>query len=519
MKRFVASVLILFLSVLAVYAETGISGRVTDSGGEPVESVYINAYVPFSDNMMGAIIAQPLVHTDSNGQYFVSVSTNGTYRVSTQSGEMNYIDESTNVFVNISQIVSNVNFFLATGGIISGIITGENSNNLNTISMTAYDSDNYQIKSTTTDINGEYEIVGLPTDQYYMKTSVHAGTNYIDEWYNNITTINSQIPIDAQGVDLIAGLVSSNVDFALDIGGVIRGMVTGDGGAPLDNVQIKAYDSNNNMLKSATTDTNGSYEVVGLLTDQYTLWTDVSAGTNYIDEWYGDVNVVGSYVPLEAKSLDIVAGSTTNDVNFSLATGGVISGVIRDETETPLANISVSISSITGQEIMRSYTDTNGAFHLAGLAEGLYRVKVPAGSSSYIAQTMTLILSAGESVNNLDFSLISLGEVEGSISGTITDAEGSPLSGVRIYYNKGDASDLPMFYFTLISTDGDGKYLISNLDAATYNVNADPYMMNYINLTHSNIAVNAGIRTHVFRPKQNNCPPIQFLFYAHVLDK
>ena len=27
------------------------------------------------------------------------------------------------------------------------------------------------------------------------------------------------------------------------------------------------------------------------------------------------------------------------------------------------------------------------------------------------------------------------------------------------------------------------------------------------------------IRTHVFRPKQNNCPPVQFLFYAHVLDK
>ena len=26
-------------------------------------------------------------------------------------------------------------------------------------------------------------------------------------------------------------------------------------------------------------------------------------------------------------------------------------------------------------------------------------------------------------------------------------------------------------------------------------------------------------RTHVFRPKQNNCPPVQFLFYAHVLDK
>jgi len=181
-----------------------ISGHVTDvSNGEPLEEIDVSAsyaggnsvYVTKSD------------YTDSEGNYTITGLPTGNYRISTTYSFSNptvYINEyyddvlnsqsATLVSVNAPNNTPDIDFALAVGGSISGRVTDEVSGYpLDYLSV--WVSDNWQIMGVVhPDSNGDYTLGGLPTGDYFVRTSDYSEA-YVDEWFKDASYTDDDAPV------------------------------------------------------------------------------------------------------------------------------------------------------------------------------------------------------------------------------------------------------------------------------------------------------------------------------------
>ncbi|HWQ96078.1 MAG TPA: S-layer protein domain-containing protein [Candidatus Methylomirabilis sp.] len=158
-----------------IILQTGgiITGRITALNGTPVA----NAYVYTSDPGYGSAF------TDINGNYRISGLPAGDYLISVSPPYgSDLTGNSTNVSISPGEIVT-TNIILQTGGIIIGSVTSFNG----TAVANAYVSASGPgYGSTSTDINGNYRISGLPAGDY----SVYAYPPYGSDLAGNSTNIS-----------------------------------------------------------------------------------------------------------------------------------------------------------------------------------------------------------------------------------------------------------------------------------------------------------------------------------------
>src|SRR5206468_3823033 len=129
-------------------------------------------------------------------------------------------------------------------------------------------------------------------------------------------------------------------------------------------------------------------------------------------------------------------------IDFALELGGSISGTVTDALGTPIAGAYVSANSNTGYGSAASAAD--GTYTITGLVPGNYVVYAsaltcpispPGGAcvtyptkyyiNTYDYNAATLFTARRSStLTGIDFAL----EVGGSISGTVTDALGTPIA-------------------------------------------------------------------------------------------
>lgn len=192
--------------------EGSISGHVIDENGDGIYQIYVYIY-DLSNNKVGTAI------TDTSGNYQEDYLSPGNYKIYFYSNG-NYVEEWYNnksdfagadeVSVIGGQTTSGINAQLSDGGIVSGKITDASGSGIYHVRVDAYDLGNNLIETGWTDLSGDYDVVGLPSDDYKIYFNNQAVPDYSDEWYDDKLDFSS-----ADIIGVTAGSTTSGIDAEL----------------------------------------------------------------------------------------------------------------------------------------------------------------------------------------------------------------------------------------------------------------------------------------------------------------
>ena len=446
-----------------------ISGTVIkDSDSSPVEDAWVWAE---NYDCCGGNGAQ----TDSSGDYTIVGLLPGDYRVGVDSQEdglaSEFYDDTTDwslasrVTVTSSSTTSSIDFGLASGGSISGtVIKTSDSSPIADAWVWAESYDCCGGNGVETDSSGNYTISGLATGNYRVQVFV-GDQGFAGQFYDNQTDW-----VLADSVAVTSGATTPSIDFSLSTGGSISGTVYGaDGTTPIANADIWAdsYDccGGGGGARSAS---DGTYTIGGLAGGDYRVQVFVR-GQNLAGQFYD-----GETGWDDATRVTVTTDLTTTDIDFTLASGGSISGTIyQSDGTTPLANADVWADTYDCCGGNGTRSASNGTYTISGLAPGDYRVQVSASGGTYAGQFYDdtndwddadrVTVTASTTTSGIDFSL----DAGGSISGTVYQSDGTtPLANVDVWANTYDCCGGG----NGTRTASDGTYTISGLSSDDYRV-------------------------------------------------
>ncbi len=288
-----------------------ITGIVTDEDGAPIPNLWVEAY----DHSTGDWVSNG--QTQADGSYAISCLYTGTYRVYADAWGTDYISEyyddklnyedADPVSVTQGQETTGIDFQLALGGKIKGVVTDGSNNPIEGLLVYAYDyHTQYWVKDVQTASDGSYAITGLPTGTYAVY--IYGNGTYISEYYDD-----ELIWPNADPVDVIAGQETSGIDFQLALGGKIEGIVTDINGHSLEGLWVYAYDYHTRyVVEYGWTEADGSYSIGGLYTGTYGVY--VYGGGDYHSEYYDDKDTWQKADPVSVTAPQIISG-----INFELS--------------------------------------------------------------------------------------------------------------------------------------------------------------------------------------------------------
>jgi hypothetical protein len=443
-----------------------ITGRVTDASGTGLGQVTVTVF--------DAAGRQLVVTTTSNaagtiGNYATSGLPEGAHFVrAVPAAGSPYVAE---VFDNLACLpcritdgtlvsvtvgaVANVNIALEAGGRISGSVTDSATGTpIAGIAVDVISSSGGTLLTATTNASGIYTTGGLPAGSYFARTRTLPTTPAQSQGYVNVVfddiTCSGCNPVTGTPIDVTPGQITTDVSFALDLGGRVAGRVQDTSMQDLAGITVRVFSSGNLPASVTTTNANGEYLTPdGLAAGSYYARTDTAA---YVDELHEGLSCTPGCTPSSGTSIDVSTG-VTGGVDFTLEPAGRIAGTITDGQGQPLSRITVTVHDQTGATVASGLTNASGAYLTDGLVPGDYFVRtsnnvglvdevyrLPSatpclGCDPQLSGT-AITVATGATVGDIDFSL----DVGGRVSGTVTDPGGAPLAGVRVDIYVGQAT-------------------------------------------------------------------------------
>lgn len=236
------------------------------------------------------------------------------------------------------------------------------------------------------------------------------------------------------------------------VGGELLGTVrAASTAAGLPRVTIEAYGLDGELATATATDEDGGFELAGLLPNRYRLQIRAEG---FDAVWWPD-----AADPADAEEVALPPGATVDDLEVVL-TGrtGALGGqaFVGDEAPTEIVVELSAIDLQQEQAPLTTTTDDLGLWSVDGLATpATYRIVYRA--EGYAPTELTETLPAGE---QLTLNTVRLEAAEGSISGEVTDTDGTLLGGVEVLAQRGDTE-----VSTITPTSGEvGLFRLSDLE-------------------------------------------------------
>jgi hypothetical protein len=340
-----------------------------------------------------------------------------------------------------------------TGG-ISGQVTVPGGTPHQGGLLTLYTADGRAITSVDSNGSGNYQFSGLKAGSYLLK-AVPSGASvaYALEWWNDQTS-----PLAANPIVVFSG-VTGTVNIQFPFGAYISGQVTASDGGPLQSVFVSVYDSQGDRVASAYTDASGFYGAApGLHPGQYRVSFGAPSGRPYLPEYYNDQPDLASATPV---TITVPTGTIT--VNATLARGAQITGRVTHAVTGLPVQAGISVNGDGGSDF--KFVDVNGYYTTtAGLRSGMYTVTFGRkfDTQNLYGSSQVVTLTVPNTLTGVNGTL----SPGGQITGRVTDAGGTPLSGAQvIVYPKVFQS----------STSASGVYTATGLPSGSYSLHFRQY--------------------------------------------
>ncbi len=384
----------------------------------------------------------------------------------------------------------------ATGGSISGKISGVSDRDVQLLSVVAWDNSSDPADSTGTDTayfgeikpDGSYIISSLNPGEYYVMATAD---NYIPIYYNNVSDF-----IDAITLPVTDGETIQGIDFFLEKfnsgqSSLSGKVITQKDGMPIANAYVNVFSPDNSYFYGWTvTAEDGTYEIIGMTSGKYFayVWAD-----GYLNEYYKEAESFD-----QATAIDVVEPNTYSEINFSMSRGGMISGLVSTENGKPLSGIYVQAYSdfrippdfpqsdsiaVINEGYGAAVTEVDGSYLITGLSEGDYLVSAQMWNQwIYIEEFYDNVTDISEATSvavetevetpDINFEL-NVPSTFGSIFGNVVDIDGQPISGVTVQVHAPfNAYSGGLQVWAYGYTDYLGNYRIDNLPDGEYLVSA-----------------------------------------------
>lgn len=409
--------------------------------------------------------------------YLVALGVNGyigqIYNNITCVGQPCNAAAGTPIVINTSTV--NITFALTKGGTISGVVTDAgNSAPVASMDFNILNSSGNVVDLGLTDASGAYQSqTGLPTGNYFVRVS--SNDTYLGQIYNGIPCPESCVATNGTPISVVNGLTTAGINFALQKGGQISGKVTDASNSPLANVEVDMYDANGTGIDFGVTDASGNYLTVQALPAGTYYARTINSG--FIDQLYNGINCTGDCDVTTGSPITVTLGTTTGNINFSLQTGGSISGKILDVANNfPIGSMTIQAYDSRGNLAGSAKSNNPGLYTIFGLPAGTYYLRT-LNNFEYIDQLYSGIQCAFQNCNatsgtpvtvtngattpNINFTM----QRGGRISGVVTNAANSlGLVGASVRFYDANGT-----FVSSADTFGGGNYVSgTGLPTGTY---------------------------------------------------
>jgi len=321
-----------------------------------------------------------------------------------------------------------------------------------------------QPKSTTTNANGVYTFPRSESRGIYYYTAIFSGdATYAPSLASVKLTVGN---LQKSTISIVSTNLAPAVKQSYTLHGVLRNGVSG---APLAEQPIKLnvrLPSGQNVGMSTTTNANGAYT--------FTRSESAQGSYSYQVSFWGNSHYSGSSTMLELNignpipttlSLKITNSNPADSQSFTM------SGYLQDTKGTPLSGKKISVDvrlpsgSWTSQGLGAT-TDSNGHYSIttSEQAAGEYRFEVYfLGDGTYAGHGSWALVPIGTlQPTKISATTNVANPVAGkpfTLSGTLTDAKGTPLAGKEIQlYRYAATQPNPPVIFQTRYTDQNGHY-------------------------------------------------------------
>ena len=406
----------------------GITVKLFDAAGKPVSTILTNGAGEWWTTT-----------TLASGRYFVATSNVAGYVDQLYGGRFCArascdATQGTAVVVTAPSIRSGIDFALARGGSISGIVVTQGTGAaVASAEVHVYAADGRSIGWVTGNTQGVYSWTGLPAGTYYV--AADAPVSYIGQLYSAADCPGFACTVTAgTPVSVTVGQVTSGVDFSLRGGGRIAGTTT-SGTTQIPNVDVLVFDQAGRQVATGYPNSNtGAYSTYAVLPTG-TYYARTSLSSVYANQTYQGIDCDGGTCPAATTGtpIAVVEGETTSGIDFSLTKAGTIAGAVTAQAGQPLSGITVEIVSGDGTVKTSVSTGSDGSYATsANLPAGSYYVRTanakgyvdrlygrgecPGGACALTSGTAVSV-TMGVATTGIDFVLAP----GGTIGGTVTD--------------------------------------------------------------------------------------------------
>ena len=381
--------------------------------------------------------------------YAVSFGHNGyvgqIYNNITCVGDNCNIAAGTPIAINTSTV--NITFALTKGGTLSGVVTDAgNSAPLASMTFNILNSSGNVVDFGTTDASGAYQSqTGLPTGTYFVKVLVN--DTYLGQIYNGVPCLElGCLATNGTPISVTNAVNTGGINFALQKGGQIAGKVTDASNSPVANVEVDIYDANGTGADFAVTDASGNYVTVQALPAGTYYARTINSG--FIDQIYNGITCTGTCDVTTGSPITVTLGATTGNINFSLQTGGSISGKIVDGANNfPIGSMTIQAYDSNGNLAGSAKSNNPGFYTIFGLPAGTYYLRT-LNNFEYIDQLYSGIQCAfqncaptsgspvtvtnGATTPNINFTMQRGGRISGVVT-NVANSLGLVGPSVRLY--------------------------------------------------------------------------------------
>jgi len=312
---------------------------------------------------------------------------------------------------------------------------------------------------TNTDATGAFTMTGLRPSEYRVRASID-GT--VPEWWDG--------RFDGAAADLITvapGAVVDGIDFALDAGGTITGIITGPSGEPLEGILVEAFADGQSDRLFTSTNELGEYTLTGVGPLSYYVIVTPPETLNLRAQFYPGVDTFS-----EAESFLGLLDGEVSGISVQLPVGAEVAGTVTDAvTAQPLPDIEVTLRSNSLDLWRYATTGPDGDWILRGLPEADdWVVEFNDWTDTYLREYYDDVIRFSEAERLSLVSGLLRGGVDAgltaaaSVSGRVVDDTGAgvPFGEVWVAPN-GSLDDAEV-----VITDSDGYFDVNGLRPGDY---------------------------------------------------